>query len=194
MRSRSRSTTTGTWSDGFSQLAHMLVDRRRDQPVGGLRRQQEMVDADAVVLLPGAGLVIPERVEAGLVAGARNASVRPRLHERAELSPGLRQEQRVADPGGRVAGIGRRRNDVVVAGQDQRLLQRQTLTRIVNKPVHPFDLVGIFFGVRRVSVGQIDRRDADRAGLGGDRCFEETGVVVLVVAGQPGRDLVERQF
>ena len=41
---------------------------RRGQPVGGLRRQQQVVDADAVVLLPGAGLIVPERVEAGVVA------------------------------------------------------------------------------------------------------------------------------
>ena len=44
--------------------AHVLVDARRGEPVGGLRRQQQVVDADAPVLLPGAGLIVPERVEA----------------------------------------------------------------------------------------------------------------------------------
>ena len=43
--------------------AHMLVDAGIDEAVGRLRRQQQVVDADAVVLLPGAGLIIPERVE-----------------------------------------------------------------------------------------------------------------------------------
>ena len=49
----------------------MLVDAGGDEPVGGLRRQQQMVDADAVVLLPGAGLIVPEGVEAGGVAFRR---------------------------------------------------------------------------------------------------------------------------
>ena len=42
---------------------HMLVDAGAGEPVGGLRRQQQVIDADAVVLLPGAGLIVPERVE-----------------------------------------------------------------------------------------------------------------------------------
>src|SRR5579871_3058947 len=42
-----------------------LVDGRRGEPVGGERRQEHVVDADAVVLLPGAGLIVPEGVVAG---------------------------------------------------------------------------------------------------------------------------------
>src|ERR1043166_3837167 len=42
--------------------AHVLVDAGGEEPVGRLRRHQHVVDADAVVLLPGAGLIIPERV------------------------------------------------------------------------------------------------------------------------------------
>ena len=48
--------------------ADVLVDADAGQPVGGLRRQQQMVDADAVVLLPGAGLIVPEGVVLRLVA------------------------------------------------------------------------------------------------------------------------------
>ena len=59
-----RSIHTGTWSDGFSQPRTCLSMPAVDEPVGGLRRQQQVVDADAVVLLPGAGLIVPERVEA----------------------------------------------------------------------------------------------------------------------------------
>ena len=40
---------------------------RHGQPVAGLRRQQQVVDPDAPVLLPGAGLIVPEGVLAGLV-------------------------------------------------------------------------------------------------------------------------------
>ena len=41
---------------------------------------KQMVDADAVVLLPGAGLIVPEGVEARRRrSSARTASVSPRL-------------------------------------------------------------------------------------------------------------------
>src|ERR1700722_2927099 len=49
--------------------SHLRVDRDRLQLVGGLRRQQQMVDADAVVLLPSACLIIPECVKARSVGG-----------------------------------------------------------------------------------------------------------------------------
>ena len=51
----------------------MLVDAGRGQAVGGLRRQQQMVDADAVVLLERAGLVVPEREQVGGVADGAGA-------------------------------------------------------------------------------------------------------------------------
>ena len=76
----SSSTHTGTWSEGFSQPRVNLSTPAADEAVGGLRREQDVVDADAVVLLPGAGLVVPERVDARRPGGRRAAaSVRPRL-------------------------------------------------------------------------------------------------------------------
>src|SRR6185437_362180 len=54
---------------GLVAPAHGLVDGDRSKPVGGLGRQDEVVDTDAVVLLPGARLVVPESVEAGSVGG-----------------------------------------------------------------------------------------------------------------------------
>ena len=59
------SIATGTWSDGFSQARTCFSIDADEKPVGGFRRQQQMVDADAVVLLPGAGLIVPEGVDAG---------------------------------------------------------------------------------------------------------------------------------
>src|SRR2546425_12770909 len=47
--------------------AHVTVHADIGQAVAGLRRQQEVVDPDTPVLLPGAGLVVPERVLAGRV-------------------------------------------------------------------------------------------------------------------------------
>src|SRR5580692_8678517 len=54
---------------GLVASAHLLVDRHRLQLVCSLRRQEKMVDADAVVLLPCPGLIIPEGVEPGGVCG-----------------------------------------------------------------------------------------------------------------------------
>ena len=61
----------------------MLVDPRRNQPVGRLGRQQQVVDADAPVLLPGARLVIPERVEALVVADRANCVGQAKARQRA---------------------------------------------------------------------------------------------------------------
>src|SRR4051794_19977956 len=41
---------------------HMAVDPDPGEPVAGLRREQQMVDAQSPVFLPCAGLIIPERV------------------------------------------------------------------------------------------------------------------------------------
>ena len=45
-------------------------------------RQQDVVDADAAVLRPGAGLVVPEGVDSGRGVDGRTASVRPRFTRR----------------------------------------------------------------------------------------------------------------
>src|SRR5690606_32661408 len=54
---------------GLLPCAHMLLDRCASKAVGGFRRQQQVVNADAVVLLPGAGLVVPEGVERPVADG-----------------------------------------------------------------------------------------------------------------------------
>ena len=48
-----------------------FVDAGRSKPIGCLGRSQDVVDADAVVLLPGAGLIIPERKDAWTAGGRR---------------------------------------------------------------------------------------------------------------------------
>ena len=103
----------------------MAIDAGIDQPVGGLRRQQHVIDADAVILGPGAGLVVPEGVEVGGIAAGADRVGEAEIEQRAEFLPGLRQEQRVLGPGGRIAGDGRGRDDVVVACQKHRLFQLQ---------------------------------------------------------------------
>ena len=46
---------------------HMLVDADAGEAIAGLRRQQQMIDSDALVLLIGPGLIIPESVLTGFV-------------------------------------------------------------------------------------------------------------------------------
>ena len=41
---------------------HIAVDPDLEEAVAGLWRQQQMIDPQALVLLPGAGLIIPEGV------------------------------------------------------------------------------------------------------------------------------------
>src|SRR5688500_13454496 len=42
--------------------ADMAIDPHPAAPLAGLRRQQQLIDPQSVVLLPGAGLIIPEGV------------------------------------------------------------------------------------------------------------------------------------
>src|SRR5690606_1984646 len=107
--------------------AHFLVDRDAAQAVGGLRREEQVVDADAVVALPGAGLVVPERIEAVLVGDGAQGVCEAEVEKGAELRARLRQEQRILLPGFRVFGVARLGDGVVVAGEDERLLHFEQL-------------------------------------------------------------------
>src|SRR5215471_20962061 len=107
-----------------------------------------MIDADALVLLPSAGLVVPERVRTGAIASGSDRVRQSEMVEGAEFLPRAWQEQRIRDPAVGVAGVESGRNDVEVPTQDKRLLQLQPLSCVVNKPVHPAAFVRIFIGVR----------------------------------------------
>ena len=100
----------------------MAVDAGIDQPVGGLRRQQQVVDANAVVLLPGAGLIIPERIKVAGIARRADGVGEPEIEQRAELLAGLRQKQRIILPGLGAACVGGGRDDVVITRQDESVL------------------------------------------------------------------------
>ena len=103
------SISTGTWSDGFSRPRTCLSIRQRLEPVGGLRREQMVVDADAIVLLPGACLIIPESVNAGLVRRElAHRFGKAQIEQRTESGAGFWQEQGIVYPGFRPLGIERR--------------------------------------------------------------------------------------
>ena len=85
----------------------MLVDAGRGEPVRRLRGQQQMVDTDAVVFLPCASLIIPERIEVRVVAHRADRIGQAEIGQRPKARAGLRQEQRIVDPEFRVVGVGR---------------------------------------------------------------------------------------
>src|SRR6266700_509825 len=171
--------------------ADMSVDIYFDKPIRRLRGQQEVIDADAVILGPGSGLVVPECVEAAGVAAGADRIGQPEAAKRPKLFSRARQKQRVARPGRRVAGIKGGWNNIVVARQDQRLFPRKAFTGVVNKPLHPFDFVCVFVPVRRIAIGQINRCDAQHATSGRYDGFQESGMIVGAIAGQSRRHLLE---
>jgi hypothetical protein len=142
---------------------HIAVDADIGQPVAGLRRQQQMVDPDAPVLLPGPGLVIPERVLARRVGHGAQRIGQSQAEQRLERLAGLREKQRVPRPCGGVIDVRCCRNDVEVAGQNERLFRFKSFPGVLKKPRHPFEFIGIFIGVGRIAVGQIEAGDAQYA-------------------------------
>src|SRR6516165_4378903 len=153
-----------------------------------------MIDAQAPVLLPGAGLIIPERVLAGRIVDGPQCVGEPEAEQRLKALAGRRAEQSVIDPALGIIDIPGRRNDVEVAGQNQRLLRLEALARIFGKPRHPFELVWIFITARRVAVGQIEAGDAYHAALQCHDALQKTRMGVLVIAGKARLGLVERQL
>ena len=83
---------------GFLARAGLGVDAAGLEAVGGLRGEEDVVDADAPVLLVGAGLIVPEGVEAGaLVDGAQGVG-EAEVGDAAEGGAGVGQEEGVAGP------------------------------------------------------------------------------------------------
>ena len=166
-----------------------------DEAVGGLRRQHQMVDADAVVLLPRPGLIVPEGVEPRLVRGRADgvgeAEVRPGRGSGRGSAAGRARRRSIARCRGRPRAVG---NDVVVAGQHERLLKLQALAGVGDQPVEPGELVAILVGVRRVAVGQVERGEAQRAAAGSTPPPPGSGPGRRPRRPAAGRDLVERQL
>src|SRR3974390_3643321 len=103
----------------------------------------------------------------------------------------LRNEEGVVNPGLGPPRIGRGRDDIIVAGQDKRLLQLQTLAREAKKSVHPVDFIDVFLGPYWISVGQIQADDPQDPRFCRDQRLEEARLHVGLVADQARSHLVE---
>ena len=148
-----------------------------------------MVDADAVVLLPRAGLVVPKCVEAGSVGGRAQRVGHAKRQELAEFRARLRQKQRVVDPLLRASGVALVRDHVEIASQDQRLLVFEQLAGMDDQALQERELIGVFVGVRRIAVRQIDARDPDYAASRRHDRFDIARLGVVLVTGEAPRDL-----
>src|SRR5215475_4693140 len=82
-----------------------LVDAGRNQPIGGLRRKQDVIDADAMILLPCPRLVVPERVDARTWLAGTHGVGEAEIDEAAKGCPRLRLKQGILAPGVRVFGV-----------------------------------------------------------------------------------------
>ena len=160
--------------------ARVLVDPDMPQPVGGARRQQQVVDADTVVALPGAVLVVPEaerllvRVQGAEGVGQAQVAQAP------PGPPALGAEERVVGPARRIAHVDGLGDHVVVATQDGRDPVLEQRRRVRAQAPHPRQLVGEPVGPRRVAVGQVDGGHPQPA----DDALDVAGLRVGVIPGQ----------
>jgi hypothetical protein len=148
-----------------------------------------MVDADAVVLLPSAGLIIPKAVEAARVRGRAQRVDQAERYELAEFEAGRWQKQRVVDPILGTRGVARVRNDIEVPGQHQRLLVFEKLARMDDEPLQEGELIRIFLRAHGIAVRQIDAGHPHHTVVGRDDCLDIARLRVVLVARQAPRDL-----
>src|SRR4030095_12487861 len=100
-----------------------------------------MVDADAVVLLPGTGLIVPKRVRTRTIVSRPDCVEQPEIVEGAEFLARARQEKRVVHPARGEACVEFGWDDIEIPTENQRFFQLQAFTRVVNESVHPADFV-----------------------------------------------------
>src|SRR5208337_1270726 len=144
-----------------------------------------MVDPKPLILLPGAGLIIPEGVLPGAAIAGHHRIGEAEMENAAERSPRLEAEQRVLGPRRRIIDVGRARNDVVVAGERQRLFVSEQRLRVSLEAGEPGELVIELLRGRGVTVRRIDGSGADRASAGKrDRRLDIARLLVARVAGQ----------
>src|SRR6185503_19441809 len=108
-----------------------------------------------MVLNPCTGLIIPKRIAVRLGVADAESIGKTEVRDATESRAGFGLKQRVAGPGFGVIAIVGRRNNIVVAGKNQRLLERQQLTDMAIEPFQPGKLIGESFGAGRVAVRRV---------------------------------------
>src|SRR5690554_599737 len=148
-----------------------------------------MVDPNAVVSLPGAGLVVPEGVSVGRIRVEGAVGVRvAEMKNGAEGSAAFWPEKSVISPGVRIMAVDRLGNDVPVSAQHDSLLQAQQLTGPGLQTLHPCELVIELLARDGITVWQVDGGNTQVA----DGRFEIAGLLVFRVTRQNGQNLFDR--
>ena len=93
-------------------------------------------------LLKRAGLIIPERVEAGLGVAGADGVRQAEVEERAERAAAFGLKQRVVHPSVRALGVDGLGDDVEIAGEDERRFIVEQRARVLLQALHPRELVG----------------------------------------------------
>src|SRR5690242_4988846 len=84
------------------EAARLAVDLAITEAIGGLGREQQVVDAQALVALPAARLIIPEGIAMGIGTACAKGVGIAEIDDRAEMRPAFRLAQGVLRPAGRV--------------------------------------------------------------------------------------------
>src|SRR6185437_2005061 len=170
--------------------ARPLVDVGVEQAVGGLRRAQQVIDAQALVAIPAPGLIIPEAVAMRLGMEDAERIDQAEVEEGAEAAARFRTAQRVVAPAGGIVDVIVGRHDVVVAGEHERDLAGEQALGMRLEPRHPAKLVGEFLGIDGIAVGQIERADTQVA----ERRLEVARLLVAGIAGQADQHVARRHL
>ena len=146
---------------GALALAHLAVDQGSRAASGERRGEQEMVDAQAKILLEAEHAVIPPgETFFGLVEQAE-AVLQSAGEQRAEGGAlGVRAEY-LAGPGDGVVHVAVIRCDVEVAGDRQLRVRCDFLAQPAGERVQPGELVGVFFAADFLTVRHVGADDAD---------------------------------
>lgn len=112
------------------------------------------------------------------------------VDELAVFLAALQHEQCVVFPHRGVVAIAGFGDDVVIAAQHHGPVRRQQPARMGDQAVAPVELVRIFFGIDRIAVRQIDRRDAEAV----DGRLDIPRLFISRVAGQAGHDIGDGEF
>src|ERR1017187_4598313 len=101
-----------------------------------------MIDSDAMVFNPCTGLIIPERKAMRLAVASTKRVRKAQMQDATESRARFGLKKGVACPSFGVVAIVRRRNDVVVASENQRLFKAQEVAYMPLKPLQPGELIG----------------------------------------------------
>jgi hypothetical protein len=140
-----------------------------------------MVDADAGIARKRIPPIIPEGVDP-LLRMLRADRVGPALPKQPlERRAALGLHQSVVRPILRLVDVEVGRDDIVVAGQHDRLIERVQHLRPRDQPLHPFELVVELRSRLRIAVGRVEAADQHAA----DRSLDIAALHILGIAGEP---------